>query len=294
MTETPSPPTARALDIIELLAKQQGAAMSLSDVARQLEQNVSTAKAILLTLCERGWAIRDQDKSFLLGPALAQTAMHNAAARPLATGAHDTARALAVSSGYMTSISERAGGNLVFTVYGNNGGEVLISGAGERIPYTAPFGPAFAAWDTPDERSAWIERSTSSDSALARRIEEMVAATRERGYSVERMSPSLVQATQVMGALQRDILAQSLDSIIEKLLVEITTIGYSSDVGSDGRALPINAMAAPVFDNRGRVRLNLAVHPLRPLTARQIDALGRRLTRLSGEVSARSTMRVAP
>ena len=39
-------------------------------------------------------------------------------------------------------------------------------------------------------------------------------------------------------------------------------------------------IAAPVFDANGRVALIVAVHPLRPLSLRQITAVGRRLVQL--------------
>jgi DNA-binding IclR family transcriptional regulator len=37
-------------------------------------------------------------------------------------------------------------------------------------------------------------------------------------------------------------------------------------------------IAAPVFDDRGQVALMVAVHPLCPLSARQIQVIGKKLT----------------
>lgn len=61
MPKAGSPPTARVLDVLELLAQHARAGTSprLSDLVRDLGLTQATAHAIMATLCDRGWAIRD-------------------------------------------------------------------------------------------------------------------------------------------------------------------------------------------------------------------------------------------
>ena len=79
-----SPPTARVLDVIELLARSADRSFTLAQIVRELRITWATGHAILATLVERGWASRDEtDKSFRLGPALAVASDEAVAARPL-------------------------------------------------------------------------------------------------------------------------------------------------------------------------------------------------------------------
>ena len=65
--------------------------------------------------------------------------------------------------------------------------------------------------------------------------------------------------------------------ILDQLLAEFSTIGFLSDDNPGRRKRPVVTIAAPVFDQRGRVDLMVAVHPLCPLSARQIRSIGKKL-----------------
>ncbi len=73
----------------------------------------------------------------------------------------------------------------------------------ERIPYSPPFGVAFAAWDDATSRDAWIARGAADDAALTARLNDVLAYTRTRGYDVDWMTPALAQAAYAIGALVR-------------------------------------------------------------------------------------------
>ena len=55
MRGSTSAPTARVLDIVELLARPGNERLRFSDVVRELELTQATAHAILKTLSDRGW-----------------------------------------------------------------------------------------------------------------------------------------------------------------------------------------------------------------------------------------------
>ena len=273
------------LDVVELLAGSATDRLRFSDVVRELGLTQATAHAILTTLCDRGWASRDPvDKTFSLGPALAVVAARVDTARPLAHTARTAALQLADEFGYPTSVIERVGDSLVITAFEDAGGQSR-GAPGDRIRYAPPFGVAFAAWDTDEQQRAWIQRSAASNPEFARRLQEVLARTRERGFDVDCTTPALTQAAQVVGTLPSDGLPDHVREITERLLVEFTTIGFLTDDDTARQAHPVATIAAPVFDHRGWVPMIVAVHPLQALTRKRIDAIGRRTARVTAAIS---------
>jgi DNA-binding IclR family transcriptional regulator len=277
------------LDVVELLAGPGNERLRFSDVVRKLGLTQATTHAILMTLCARGWASRDPvDKTYSLGPALAAVAARVDTARPLAHTARAAALRLAEEFGYAASVVERFGDSLVITAF-EDAGHQSGGAPGDRIRYAPPFGVAFAAWDTDDQQQAWIQRSAATNSALARRLDEVLVRTRERGFDVDCTTPALTRAAQVVGTLPSDGLPAHVREITDQLLAEFTTIGFLSDDDAPRRAHPVATIAAPVFDHHGRVAMIVAVHPLQDLTRKRIDSIGRRMvqvtTNLHGSIS---------
>jgi len=265
------------LDVVELLAGFGNERLRFSDVVRRLGLTQATTHAILTTLCARGWASRDPvDKTFSLGPALAAVTARMDTARPLAHTARSAALQLAEEFGYAASVVERFGDSLVITAF-EDAGHQSGGAPGDRIRYAPPFGVAFAASDTDDQQQAWIQRSAATNSALARRLDEVLARTRERGFDVDCTTPALTRAAQVVGTLPSDGLPAHVREITDQLLAEFTTIGYLSDDDAPRQAQPVATIAAPVFDHHGWVAMIVAVHPLQDLARKRIDAIGRRL-----------------
>jgi DNA-binding IclR family transcriptional regulator len=276
-----SAPTTRVLDVVELLAGPGNERLRFSDVVRKLGLTQATTHAILTTLCDRGWASRDPvDKTFSLGPALAAVAGRIDTARPLTHIAHAAALQLTEEFGYATSVVERFGDSLVITAF-EDGGQQSGGAPGDRIRYAPPFGVAFAAWDTEDEQHAWIQRGAATNSALARRLEEVLAHTRDRGFDVDCTTPALTQAAHVVGTLPSDGLPAHVREITDQLLAEFTTIGFLSDDAPPRQAQPVATIAAPVFDHRGRVAMIVAVHPLEAVARKRIDTIGRRMVQVT-------------
>lgn len=273
------------LDVVELLAQPGTDRLRFSDVVRELGLTQATAHAILTTLCERGWASRDPvDKTFSLGPALAVVAARTDIARPLAHAARTVALQLAQEFGYAASVIERFSDSLVITAFEGSGPQAAGT-PGDRIRYAPPFGVAFAAWDSDEEQRAWIQRGAATDSALARRLEEVLVRTRDRGFDVDWTTPALTQAAHVVSALPSDGLPAQVREITDRLLAEFTTIGFLTDDDPARRAQPVATIAAPVFNHRRRVALIVAVHPLQALSRRRIDSIGRRLMRATSALS---------
>jgi DNA-binding IclR family transcriptional regulator len=145
------------------------------------------------------------------------------------------------------------------------------------LPIIACFGVAFAAWDVDDERRAWIRRGAGDDTDRTRRLERILEHTRERGYDVDWTTPALAQAVHLVGTLDSNEMPTPVRHILEQLRAEFTTIGFLSDDNPGRRKQPVVTIAAPAFNHRGHVALMVAVHPLCPLSARQVRAIGSRL-----------------
>jgi DNA-binding IclR family transcriptional regulator len=274
-----SAPTARVLDVVELLARSGNSRLRFSDIVRELDLTQATVHAILKTLCDRGWASRDPvAKTFALGPALAVVAARMDTARPLTHAARSAALRLSREVGYAGSVVERFGDSLVVTAFEGDPATQPAGIPGDRIPYAPPFGVAFAAWDAADEQREWIRRGAGSNADRTQRLERVLQHTRERGFDVDWTTPALAQAVQVVGTLDSNEMPTPVRHILDQLLVEFTTIGFLSDDNPGRRKQPVVTIAAPVFDHRGHVALMLAVHPLSPLNARQIQVIGKKLT----------------
>jgi DNA-binding IclR family transcriptional regulator len=281
-----SAPTARVLDVVELLARSANARLRFSDVVRELDLTQATAHAILKTLCDRGWASRDPvTKTFTLCPALAVVAARMDTARPLAHAARSAALRLSGEVGYAGSVVERFGDSLVVTAFEGDPATQPSGIPGDRIPYAPPFGVALAAWDTNEEQRAWIRRGVGSNADRTRRLERVLEHTRKRGFDVDWTTPALAQAVQVVGTLDSNEMPTPVRHILDQLLVEFTTIGFLSDDNPGRRKQPVVTIAAPVFDHRRHVALMVAVHPLCPLSARQIRVIGKKLTDETAAIS---------
>ena len=267
------------LDVVELLARSANARLRFSDIVRELDLTQATAHAILKTLCDRGWASRDPvGKTFTLGPALAVVAARTDIARPLAHAARAAALRLSRSVGYAGSVVERFGDSLVVTAFEGDSASQPSGIPGDRIPYAPPFGVALAAWDTQEEQRAWVRRGAGNNTDRIRRLERVLEHTRVRGFDVDWTTPALAQAVQAVGTLDSHEMPTPVRHILDQLLVEFTTIGFLSDDNPGRRKQPVATIAAPVFDHRRQVALMVAVHPLCPLSARQIRLIGKKLT----------------
>ncbi len=275
MRDAASPPTARAVDVVEFVARCTEAP-SFSTVVRELDLSQATAHAILRTLDDRGWVSRNPvDKTFSLGPALAGLAAQARTTRPLTDSARMAASELAAELGHATSVIERAGDTLVITAFYGAAGPTGVPS--DPIPFTPPFGVAFAAWAAPADREAWIRRAAGSDQRLHRRLDDALIRTRARGYDVDWTTPALSQTAQLVSRLERDGVPSPVGEVIDQLLVECLTNGVLLEEDSHREPRPVATIAAPVFDHGDHIAMLVAVHPLVALGLGDVEAIGRRL-----------------
>jgi DNA-binding IclR family transcriptional regulator len=284
-----SPPTRRVVDIIELLAERRGSTTRLSDIVHALGLNQATAYVILKELDEMGWVTRNPaDKTFSIGAALVRLAGRIDQGPSIAHAARAAASAAATDTGYAASVSERVGGSLVITAFIAGSDDQWSLSAGDRVPFAAPFGPAYAAWEPADERRVWIERSGVNSPAFEKRLEEHLEETRRQGFSVERMSPEMVSAIPVMTRLQMDAQSDSVRDHLNEVLLEITGAPRASGKLGSRQRQYVGAITAPIFNQLGRVTHNICVHPFTALSLRNVDQIGRHLRKAAGAIGTQA------
>ncbi len=285
-----SPPTRRVVDIVELLVERGDVPARLSDIVNALGLNQATAHMIMKELVAAGWATRDPiDKTFSVGTALARLAGQIGQPSSVVHAAHAAAQAAAEESGYAVSVSERAGHQLIITAFiaAATGHDSQWSAAvGDRLPFAAPFGPAYAAWEPRDEQLAWIERSGVVSGAFQLQLEQFLDDTARQGYSVERMSPEMVSAIPVMTKLQTEALSDSMRDNLDNVLLEMTGTATNA-TGLRGQRNYVGAISVPVFNQSGRVTHSITVHPFTSLSSRKIDQVGRRLRQAAAAICVR-------
>jgi DNA-binding IclR family transcriptional regulator len=284
-----SPPTRRVVDIIEYLSQRRDTPTRLSDIVQALSLNQATAHTILKELVETGWVTRDPvDKTFSLGGALVRLARQIDDSASVAHAARAAADAAAAATGYAASVSERAGDQLVITAFITGGDDRWTAVAGDRFPFAAPFGPAFAAWEPPDERRAWVHRSGVTSDAFEAQLATQLDDILEQGFSVERLSPEMASAIPIMTRIQAETLSESMRDRLGEVLLEMTSTPTTS-TGADSRhGHYVGAIAAPVFNRAGRVTHNICVHPFAPLAPRKLLQVGRRLVRAAAAIEPNS------
>ena len=285
-----SPPTRRVVEIVELLIERAGMPTRLSDIVKALDLNQATAYTIMKELVDTGWVTRDPaNKAFSIGATLVSLARQIDQSPSVAHAAQVAAQAAVADTGYAASVSERAGNQLViiaFITAHAAGDEQWHAAVGDRLPFAAPFGPAYAAWEPDDERMAWIHRSGVNSRAFHRKLDQFLTDTADRGYSVERMSPEMVSAIPVMTRLQAEALSDSMRDHLDEVLLEMTgTSGDSADSRGQQRNY-VGAISVPIFNTAGRVSHSITLHPFTNLPARKIEQIGRRLRRAAEGLNA--------
>jgi DNA-binding IclR family transcriptional regulator len=275
-----SGPTSRTLDVLELLARNPAIGLRYVDIVQELELNQGTAHTILKTLVDRGWVSRDPgDKTFTLGPAIAAIGARADQARPLMHSARRTAKNLAEELGFATSVIEQVNDEL--RVSASYPGEALDTAPvpGTTVPYSPPYGAVFAAFASDSERAAWFARTTSSNKKVGKALERTLALTQDRGYDIDWTTPAVTNLMAMAGSVAD--MHPSLLAAMDQILLEITTLKFD-DADADR---PVTSIIAPVFDAKGKVRLGIAIHPLRPLPVLRIQACGRRLIEEGRKIS---------
>jgi IclR family transcriptional regulator, KDG regulon repressor len=243
-----APGTDRCLAILELLAgTRQG--LGLSDIARRLGISKNMAFRVLHDLSARGYAFRDEAKTYSLGRKLLALAVPRVDGRSLVEEAAPEMRLLCDACGEGVGLLVPVGGEAVLVHYLPARHPIrIIYELGVRIPLHANApGKVLLAFASEAERAERLrlqdfKRFTARTITSATRLDAQCDVARRRGYAVD--------------------LAEELEGV--------------------------HCAAAPVFDGAERlVAALVATGPMDRIPARRLPTLGRQVAACARRIGAR-------
>lgn len=263
-----SPPTARAVAIVELLIGTEQP-MRISEITQRLGLNRSTCAAILDTLEQLEWVERTGDLTYRVGPGLIPVANAVRGRLPILGTADPVMRELVhrldieavtlsrLDNGFLT---------LVETVHRNPDFDVRPA---FRLPMFPPFGAAVVAFGSEAERANWV--GLVDDREVADHIARVLDFVRRHGVAIwhhDRAGQLLERSVAANGALNRRLGVQPCDATAQRELAELALAlgrsGYIARQLRPGKApFAVSYIAAPVFDAVAQPCFSLELHVLR-------------------------------
>lgn len=274
-----TPAVERAVAVLNHLAANQDESFTLSELSRDLDINKATAHALLATLVDASYLVRDEeDKTYSLGPAL--IAVGNAAVEgfPAATLAEEPMRRIADEFDLECVASAAIGDEIVILVSVGSGRPIGMNiRPGMRLPLVPPLGTVFVAWEGRERIDHWLSGlGPGADAADFERYRSALDVVRERGFSVGLGGDEqqrLVESLQADGPRRRPPDAPGEEYALTEL--------------ADAREYRINHIGAPVFGPDAHVVLALFLIGFRgQIPASEVPRYAERLVAAADSVTA--------
>lgn len=273
----PSPQTDRVVTLLNVLAANPSAGLTVSEIARRLGVNKATCYPMLAALQQAGWLVRHPGrKTFHLGPALVPIGRAAAVGLPTSELVHATLVDLSHELGVTcAAIAPAADHVVVIDQATPHPHRAPTLRPGQRLPMRAPWGAVFVAWGDDDVVERWLAHAGDDRD----RWRDVLAAVRSIGVVVE-LDESLTdrvrdEARRLSPALGRD----ELQAVVERLVDELSRQRQPllTDLDRDGRH-PVVSINAPVRDADGTVMLGIAAMGFTaPLDAAEVRRIASRV-----------------
>ncbi|MGH9213540.1 MAG: helix-turn-helix domain-containing protein [Acidimicrobiales bacterium] len=249
-----SPGAERVITVLEFFAAHPETRYTLSELARGCGLNKATTHALLTELTGRGVLLRHPDeKRYSLGPRLV----------PIGEAARRGYHAEDFHVGALSRLAAAAGAEAVAVryEYGDDHATVIgRAGTGRTSPVprhwplVPPNGLVFFAWTDAPSREAWLARCPAS--AGVRLAMTGLEVARRTGVVIGADIPPWRRLKAALGPgapRDSDEIREALAELARSpaLVLEIDPMATYRDA----------YVAAPVFDDQGRVTLALAVGP---------------------------------
>ncbi len=274
-----APAASRAVAIVSFLTAHPSRGFTISELVRHLGMNIASAHATLAVLQDTGFVVRDPvHRTYILGPALAATGFAALAQHPAVVAAIAQAEVLADELDAETGVTALAGRDVIFLARrGPVGLNTAIGYPGDRSPLMAPIGAVFMAWADGESVKAWIERAGAQATA-ARTFHRALAETRARGFSVPLQAISSPAVVEAMARVRNDPADAQAEHELTGVLQRTDEMLLLFDGLGPSHEVTFKTVAAPVFDEIGRVLLSISVTgPEAPVPLQEVMRLGRRL-----------------
>jgi len=268
--QVPSPPTARVVAVMHLLAAEPERNFSLADICRSLGISRATCHAILATLAQHRWVVRHESSaSYSCGPAIGALARptNDREFRPLLEKLSETV-------GAQVFLARRESATLVVT---DSVGDSLTAPrvtAGLRMPLVAPFGRDYVAWAGESAIKAWLAGIGEPSTKLRRRLTDVLAQVRERGYVIERLSREYVRVYLALRALAADGEPDEITARLAGTYADLALVDYLPSELAGSSDHQVATISVPVRDSEGVVSMSITAAPFRGLSAKEIRTIG--------------------
>jgi DNA-binding IclR family transcriptional regulator len=258
-TSTPkSPPTRRAMDVVEALADSTNGQTS-ADLARQCGITTSTCALVLAELERGGWVARYDDRRYGLGSGLFGLVHGLRRQFPLL----DRGRAA------LTNLHERLGAGCSMSKIGDRylttvdtvghpiDGEHAV---GHRFPIDPPFGLVAMAWRDDDAVANWLQRVTprltQTDIEEHRRV---LAEIRRRGYGAWRFDDAQSSLRdRLVGVLASLKPTASVTRQLSTLMTMVSLESVTRTLETD--LLTTEFVVLPIFGSAGQPEYQIEIH----------------------------------
>ncbi|MBO3682507.1 flavin reductase [Streptomyces sp. NEAU-YJ-81] len=154
--------------------------------------------------------------------------------------------------------------------------------AGLRLPFVAPFGLLFAAWEIEAVRENWLNAHAASadDFAGVRQVFlDELARARSQGWTA---TPDHAKLRSIETSIARIAAEGQLPEAIRELDTQIADFARAYATLTD---TPPRQLAVPVFDHSGRVSLVLTAHSLPSLNRDALNQCRAELTAAGHELT---------
>jgi DNA-binding IclR family transcriptional regulator len=267
-----SPPTRRAMDVVEALADSTNGHTS-AELARKCGITTSTCALVLAELERGGWVARYDDRRYGLGSGLFGVVDGLRRQFPLL----DRGRAA------LTDLNERLGAGCSMSKIGNRhlttvdtvghatDGEHAV---GHRFPIDPPFGLVAMAWRDDDTVGNWLERVTPRLTQIDiddhRRV---LVDIRQRGYGAWRFNDASSSLhDRLVGLLASLQPTTSVTRQLSTLMTMVTLQSVTRTLETD--LLTAEFVVLPIFGSAGQPEYQIEIHLGRTdgLTLDELDA----------------------
>ncbi|RSN45192.1 flavin reductase [Amycolatopsis sp. WAC 04197] len=187
---------------------------------------------------------------------------------------------LSTALGVHAAASARAGDHVIQLAWaGAEDSDLPTNLVGLRLPFAAPFGLTFAAWETEAVRDRWLGRHIG-DAVYRDALLESLERARSQGWSA---IPDHVKLREIESSIARIASAGQLPDAIRELDARIVDFACEYAELSDERP---RGVSVPVFDRAGQVMLALTVQRLPEMDQETLDRCRTALVDVGREMTA--------
>ncbi|MCV7285507.1 helix-turn-helix domain-containing protein [Mycolicibacterium wolinskyi] len=273
--QDPSPPTSRVVAVVALLTSRRNEALTLAEISRELGITRSTGHAILQTLTNHDWVARDPlSGRYSIGRSF-PTAAPGGRSTPRLL--RDALRELSLRIQMPVCISEIRAGAIVVVDAAAPGSSPPHVAAGVRLPFAAPFGREFVAWDAADVYERWMSAAGPVNASFADRMTQVLNVISDRGYGVERLSGPLIRVFDALIALDNGNTPDAVSTRLAGAVADLTVVDVLPGELREGDMIPVAMISAPIRDHSGAVVMSVSAQPYRELAAEPVADIGEQI-----------------